>query len=131
MKLTETMLAEASTETVSKDDPNAIPVTYVGVPPGTHDPKHPENKPTGDLMPGESGMARPIHPEHPGYMWYFTSDKGFSMVVPPHDIRKARDEERYPQLRTQEDQPGIGFGPKKPGEDVPGWRRKGSLADLI
>lgn len=129
MKLIETQVPMEATEEVHKDDPDAIRVQFVGLPPGTHDPKHPENKPTGDLMPGEFGIAKPVRDDHPGFVWLFTSDRGFSMVVPPHDLRKEPNEDRYPTLRTQ--QTGVGFGPKKSGEDVPGWRRKSSLADLI
>jgi len=130
MKLTETQIAMEATESVDRKDPDAIRARFVGTPPGTHDPKHPENKPTGELMPGEYGYARPVNKAHPNYLWLFTSDRGFSMVCPPHDIRKKPSEERYPKIRPME-RTGLGFGPKKAGEDVPGWEMKGSLDELI
>lgn len=103
MRLAETQEAEVSKVVVHKDDPEAIRVMYVGMEPNMDglDAKHPDYKPTGELLRGDMGWAKPIHAEHPGFIWYFTSDRGFSMTVPPQDLRKDPAEERH-KIRSME-----------------------------
>jgi len=104
MKLTETQDAQASKVTVRKDDPDAIRVKFTGFPPGELDSRHKDFEPSGELMPGEYGMAKPAMADQPDYMWHFTSDRGFSITIPPHDVKKSPKETRYPNLGTTEQQ---------------------------
>lgn len=73
---------------VSPDDPDAVRARYTGMEPGKYDVKHPKYEPSGELLKGETGYAKPIRPEHRQFMWVFTSDRGFTMMVPPHDLEQ-------------------------------------------
>ncbi len=59
---------------------------FNGTPPLTKEIKK-GGVPTGDLMPGETGIAFPCEVNNPEGFWEFTSDRGFTMIVPPHDIQ--------------------------------------------
>ena len=100
MRLFETQDAEVTKVTVDKNDPDAVRVVFTGFPPSAEglDTRHKDYKPSGELMPGEWGVAKPAIDGEVNFMWNFTSDRGFSMMVPPHDIKKEPNEERYPNL---------------------------------
>jgi len=112
MKLIEMQSARAVDNPVDRNDPNAIRAQFVGAPPAELDTKHPDYEPSGEMMPGEFGFARPDN--NPEGLWYFTSDRGFSMIVPPHDIRRDPKDETYPMLRVfNTDMENMGMGVKK------------------
>jgi hypothetical protein len=100
MNLTEMAGGTTSTVVIHKDDPDAVRVKFVGFPPGKHDSRHPEFEPSGDLMPGEMGYGKPARPGQVNGMWNFTSDRGFSMFLPPHDLKRDPSDEKYPNLGT-------------------------------
>ncbi len=109
MKLFEIQSAKAVDNPVDPKDPNAIRAQFIGTPPAELDTRHPDYKPSGELMPGEYGYARPL--DDPNGPWYFTSDKGFSMLTPPHDIRRDPNDDKYPMLRLYDtDFENLGMG---------------------
>ena len=104
MKLIETQDAEVTKVVVRQDDPDAIRVSFNGFPPSDEglDIRHPDYKPTDKLSRGDWGVAKPAIADQPNFMWNFTSDRGFSMMVPPHDLHKDPAEERYPNLKVHQ-----------------------------
>jgi hypothetical protein len=109
MKLIEMFPGEAENNPVDPKDPKAIRAQFIGTPPAELDTRHPDYEPSGKLMPGEYGHAKPV--ENPKGPWYFTSDKGFSMLCPPHDIRRDPKDDKYPMLRLYDtDFENLGMG---------------------
>ncbi len=66
MKLIETQSAMASANPVDRNDPDAIRAQFVGAPPAEYDTKHSDYEPSGELMSGEYGSARPAERGNPG-----------------------------------------------------------------
>jgi len=61
--------------------------TYIGTPTLTKDIKE-GGVPTGQLNVGECGTAHPVIADQPGFLWMFTSDRGFSMTCPKLDLKE-------------------------------------------
>ena len=111
MKLIEIQEAKVSHDPVDPKDPEAIRAQFVGTPPAEFETRHPDYKPSGELMPGEHGHAKPTAGGDPRGLWHFTSDRGFTMVCPPHDLRRDPSDEKYPMLRAFDtDMENLGIG---------------------
>jgi len=44
---------------------------------------------TGELTAGDTVVAWPVEPDHPGFMWRCVNERnGYSMLCPPHDLKE-------------------------------------------
>ena len=59
---------------------------YTGTPSLTKDIKE-GGVPTGELNVGECGTAHPVIADQPRFLWEFTSDRGFVINCPKHDLQ--------------------------------------------